>query len=101
MWKVSGRLQELNHRGPFLEDIWTIYILEENSLHETTKLQHVQFNILAKSISYSLQSVLNTMNTEIKPRLSAHSQEDKNNGKFKRGHSKEWLQLLTRGGYLQ
>ena len=35
MWKVSGRLRELNHRGPFLEDVWTIYILEENSLHET------------------------------------------------------------------
>ena len=41
MWKVSGRLQELNHRDPFLEDVWAIYILEENSLHATTKLQYV------------------------------------------------------------
>ena len=67
-----------------------------SSINATNKLQYVKFNVVTTSTSYSLQSVPNTMNT-----LSSHSQEDKNNGKFRRGHPKEWLQLLTRGGYLQ
>ena len=86
MWRVSGRLRELNHRGPFLEEVWTIYLLEENSLHATTKLQIYKWSLMSSlKVHLILFRVYQIQWTQKSNHaLGAHSQQDKNNGKFKR-----------------
>ena len=41
MQRLSGRLQESNHRGLFPEEVWAQYFMKHDLLYAISKLRHV------------------------------------------------------------